>query len=450
MIKWCLIFLLLLSVPVWAEEVPPPVDYGEYLEQVVAYYPLLKKEQASVEKAIAAKAVIATEHMPRFWASIGSEYGNDPVYVFGTLLRQNRFSNSDFELSRLNTPKSRRDTSAAFGGEWLLFDFFQTTGKLKASGFVKESAVYQQEFTRMEAILAASEIYDRLDTTDQWLKVLNQQAEAGQKDIAAMETLQNKGLVLGADFFMARMRLAELVELKTEVANQRAALEMVFNILRGVEPLTPVVVETSSKSLPSLTTDVGEYTAQALSNRLDIKATAKMLEASEAGAEVQKKSLAPKIVAYGDMQEHGKSLTSETGESYMVGLKAKFDLDPGYHSKVKLARAETQQLAAQLLETKDAAARQTAEAYYRLKTLQTNVPSVEQKLADAKEALRLLLPLYQEGQRSILDIISARMAEVVSYEQWLKLKASSRLTMLDLQLLTGSLTPLSAKEVYGQ
>lgn len=157
------ISVFLSSGPAAAYPVPgsQKVSYKEYLSQVLTYYPSLKKEQASVEKTIAQKALAASSRLPKFWASIQSEYGNDPVYVFGALLRQNKFTSDDLALKRLNSPSSYADNSAGVKAEWLLFDFSQTSDRIKTAGILTESASFQEQFTKMEAIMAASTFLSR-------------------------------------------------------------------------------------------------------------------------------------------------------------------------------------------------------------------------------------------------------------------------------------------------
>ena len=217
--------------------VPQSISYKEYLSQVVSYYPSLKKEHASIEKTIAQKALAASSRMPKFWASLESQYGNDPVYVFGALLRQNKFTSNDFELKHLNTPSSWANNRAGVGAEWLLFDFSQTSARIKAAGILTESAQFQAQYTEMEAIMAASEVYSRLALTDALLTVLEKETSAGQDDVSAAESLNRKGLALGADFYLARMTQTQLLQMKNEVTAQRAALAMVFNVLRGADQL---------------------------------------------------------------------------------------------------------------------------------------------------------------------------------------------------------------------
>ena len=94
----------------------------------------------------------------------------------------------------------------------------------------------------MEAILAASEVYSRLALTQELLKVIEEVTSDGDKDVNAAESLSQKGLILGADFYLARMTQTKLLQTKNEIMAQQAALSMAFNILRGVDPALPVRV----------------------------------------------------------------------------------------------------------------------------------------------------------------------------------------------------------------
>lgn len=56
--------------------------------------------------------------LPRVTFSETASRGNDPVYVFGSKLRQQRFTAADFSLNLLNTPDSFGNFSNPF--RWLM------------------------------------------------------------------------------------------------------------------------------------------------------------------------------------------------------------------------------------------------------------------------------------------------------------------------------------------
>ena len=451
-----LVFLIIsviaLSISVTAfAQVSEVVTYKDYLQQVLDYYPSLKAQYANIEKAINEKALAASARVPQLWASANYEYGNDPVYVFGALLRQNRFTSDDFSLNRLNSPKPMSNNSASIEGQWLLFDFSETASRIKRAGLLTESARYNAEATKMEAILAASEVYSRLALTQELLKVIEEVASDGEKDVTAAESLSQKGFILGADFYLARMTQTKLLQTKNEIIAQQAALSMAFNILRGMDPALPVRVSVDFQSEVNLEGTAQEWIAKSVNNRLDIKAMAKELEAQGIEADREKKSFLPKISAYGQANENVHGIGESGGGNYVVGLKATMDIfDPGYGARVKLAKAEVERLENQYQQVKDQGAKDTAETYYRLQALKPNVQLAIYARNDANQATYLMVPLYREGKRSIDQMISARMGFLEAYEHWLRLENASRQSILSLKFYAGELDQKQAEEIYGQ
>ena len=432
-------------------QVPERVTYKDYLQQVLDYYPLLKEQYASIEKAVNEKALAASARVPQLWASADFENGNDPVYVFGSLLRQNRFSSDDFSLNRLNSPKPLSNNSASVEGQWLLFDFSQTTAHIKSAGLLTESARFLAESTRMEAILAASEVYSRLALTQELLKVIDTVTTDGDNDVNAAESLSQKGFILGADFYLARMTQTKLLQARNEIIAQQAALSMAFNILRGSDPALPVQAALNFETQVNIDGTVTEWIEKAVNNRLDIKAMAKALEAQGIEAGSQKKSFLPKISAYGQGSENAHGIGESGGGNYVVGLKATMDIfDPGYGARVKLAKAETDRLENQYKQAKDQGARDTAEIYYRLKALKSNVQLAIKVRDDANKATQLMVPLYREGKRSIEQMIVVRAGFLEAYEQLLKLENTSRQSILTLKFYAGELQAKDAERIYEQ
>ncbi|MDE2027395.1 MAG: TolC family protein [Candidatus Omnitrophica bacterium] len=444
-------FILCLSQGLADQAVmPQSVSYKEYLSEVLAYYPLLKKEYASIEEAIAQKALAASSRMPRFWASADFQYGNDPVYVFGALLRQNRFSSDDFAVGRLNSPKPMSDNSASIEGQWLLFDFGQTASRLKGAGLLVQSSRYQAQAVQMEAILAASEVYSRLAMTQKLIKMFDEACAQGATEVAFAEQLRQEGLALGADFYLARLTQTKLAQAVNEMKAQEAALSMVFNILRGKDPALPVKVNLDYQKSPHLEGSLGEWMDKSIRKRLDIKAMAKQLEAQGVDVDREKMSFLPRISGYGQAAQHAHGIGLSGGGNYVVGLKATLDIfDPGYKDRVKLASAQQSRLASQYRQAMDQAASDAAETYYQLQALKSNKALAAKALEDARQARQLTVPLYKEGRRSIEQMLSLEAGVAEAYEHWLRLENAYCQRMLALKFYAGELDQKQAGEIYG-
>ena len=73
--------------------------------------------------------------------------GDDPVYAFGTKLRQQVFQASDFGLPSLNRPSPLSDFDTSFSGRWTAFDSLHTRYQIKRASLMKRGAAATAERT---------------------------------------------------------------------------------------------------------------------------------------------------------------------------------------------------------------------------------------------------------------------------------------------------------------
>lgn len=76
----------------------------EAIDRALGQNPRVAVGKADVQAASAGAAIARTALLPRLNFTEDLSRGNDPVYVFGTKLRQQRFTQSDFSLDSLNRP----------------------------------------------------------------------------------------------------------------------------------------------------------------------------------------------------------------------------------------------------------------------------------------------------------------------------------------------------------
>ena len=102
-----------------------PITLGEAVRLALEKNPLRKAAMAETRAASASVREARAGLFPRVMFSETATRSNDPVFVFGTKLRQQRFAAADFALNQLNTPTPIGDFSSKFSGQWRIFDSFQ-------------------------------------------------------------------------------------------------------------------------------------------------------------------------------------------------------------------------------------------------------------------------------------------------------------------------------------
>src|SRR5271157_1577685 len=97
--------------------------------------------------------------LPHATFSETATIGNDPVYVFGSKLRQQRFTTGDFALNVLNTPAPFGNFATRLGGTWNLFDSFGSWRAINRAERVKDAVGHQMERTDQEIIFRVVDSY---------------------------------------------------------------------------------------------------------------------------------------------------------------------------------------------------------------------------------------------------------------------------------------------------
>ena len=243
--SFLLVFLFNFANISYAKDIPNAkiLTFREFYGKVLAYYPKLKKQDSSVNLAIARKYKAASGFMPQFTAGASFEIGNDPVYVFGSLLRENAFNQENFSLSNLNKPDSHPTFDFSIGGKLPVFDALQTIYRVKAAKLHVESARFESLFTKMEAYLVASDAYLKAIAVEKLLVTCNEISLASLEDVKAAKDLKDKGLILGADFYVAKVAFGNINQLKNKLEQDKMITHVLLNIIMGEEPFNTFEIE---------------------------------------------------------------------------------------------------------------------------------------------------------------------------------------------------------------
>ena len=185
--------------------------------------PLRKAAMADTKVASAGVRAARSFLMPHLSFSETATRGDDPVYVFGSKLRQQRFTQADFTLNKLNTPLPFGNFSTRFGGTWNLFDSFATWHGINQAKQMNEAAGHQLDRTDQEIVFrVVSSYYDVLLAAKE-LEVAEQSAKTAQSIMDRSQARFDSGLTVESDLLTAKVRMAARQQ---EVIRARNTLEV--------------------------------------------------------------------------------------------------------------------------------------------------------------------------------------------------------------------------------
>jgi outer membrane protein TolC len=451
--KWLVLaaFMLGYVIPLYAAEetsLGKQLTFSDFYRKVLVYYPKLKQQDANVNLAIARKLQAVSGFLPQIQGVTSVTRGDDPVFVFGSLLHESAFTPDDFVLSRLNTPRSHTTYSVSLEAQMPIFDAFQTIFRVRSSKLQIDSARDEASFTKMEAFLVASEAYLRAVAVTKMLATVNEVSLASQEDIKQAEDLKDKGLILGADYYAAKVMYGSIIQLKNQLAQEKQAAYILLNILMGENPFNHFEVQGNLAEEPRGGKQLQSWFDEAYASRPDYAALDKIIQAQRIELSREKSTALPRLDVFGEARDDTHDFKSNGGQNYIVGLKARIDLfDPSYSSRVRGKNEALKKLEFGKAVLKDTITKDVANEYAHYQTAEDNLPVNRKMLEDARQAVDLMLLLYREGRKSIADLLQIRLSYLSSARGYYTLVTDTRASWTRLLFLSGQLDESRMKGV---
>lgn len=416
--KVCAVFLVAVlcgAPPASAEPAALPVparlqkmNFVDCYEKVLAHYPALRKRYEQLEQVKARKNLALADLFPRVKGVTSMTTSDDPVTVFGDLLRQKAFTDGDFEPNKMNTPRHRTNYHFGIEGEMLLFDSFNTISKIRSARRLVKSAELEADFTEMEAAIVTLESYLGVLLARELFNAAVSLKRVIDADLQQAQDLNEKGMILGADFYAAKVAAAGIEREVNRTGTQLKSARMFLNLLMGEDP---ELVWDAVGKLPGSVQEKGEFRGwigQAYQQRKDLAALDSLIDAQRIETLRQKTSFLPKFYGFGDIAADSHDLDS-TGKNFTIGIRGSIDLfDPTYPGRTQESRHRQAELQADRQALRDEIAKQLVGELTRYETVAADHPVLTRAFQDATQASDLTAKLYQEGRKSIADLLEMR------------------------------------------
>lgn len=396
------------------------LSLSDYYQRVLDYYPILKKQKAVTDGANESKLLASSFQLPRVMMNSSYIYSNDPVTVFGTLLRQNKFTQNNFDLDQLNNPDPVKNLNMTFYAEVPFFDAYQTKYSIHSAEYWIESSTNSEKLIRQQILAVSSEAFIQTLLSHKLFMITKKTLEAALKDMKQADELKKKGVILGADFFAAKVMLSDIQQMRNQSESQVKVSGAVFNLLMGENPKRPVFSKGGLSKALTVIPDLDQLLARYLEMRPDLKALQSAIKAKEFEVEKEKSSRLPKISAFASAEANTEKFNG-IENNYTAGIKGSLDLyDPSYVSRTRKLELHLDELKNDEVLLKDELAQKLIEVYEEYHTLVQNLKVAHQSLLDSKESLKLLEPLYSEGKKSIADLLEIRAVSLNAEKSYFK------------------------------
>ena len=406
--------------------------------------PARKMALADAQMARGQVAMAQSGFFPRVSFTEGATIGDDPVYVFGTRLRQGRFTTQDFAIDRLSHPDPIGNFSSQIGGQWNLFDSFAKTYQLRRAKLIAQSSEQQSSRADQEVIYRVIDAYYSVGLARKQVELAQQTLKTAQAMLDSSTARVQAGSAVASDELSSKVNVATRQQ---ELTRSESTLQIALTQLEtalGV-PFTPGQQPAATLKEQSITAaSLEECEARALEHRPDLQAIASQFRAQQNGVKAAKAAYGPRLDVFGGWQADNVSFAANGSSNWVTGAELKFDL----FARDREARVSVEKAGLSKVE----AAKELAEDNIRLEVrrawldhdasrqmLDVSRASVQQ----AQESLRIMRDRYETGLVTITDLLRAEDADRTSSTNYWQSVYHYMVSYAALQLASGDLTPQS-------
>jgi outer membrane protein TolC len=408
--------------------------------------PLRKVALADTKVASADIREARSVFLPRLTFSETATRGNDPVYVFGSELRQQRFTSADFALNKLNTPTPIGNFSTRFGGTWNLFESLANWHGMNRAKQMNDAAGHQLGRTEQEIVYRVVDSYYGVLLAAKQLKVAEQAAKTSQSIMDRSQARFDSGLVVESDLLTAKVRMAgrqqELIRARNNLDLARAQLSTDMGV--PVDSVFQPAEALGERTLPVPVLE--EVEKQALTLRPDLKRVHSEEAAQQQSVAIAKSAFGPRVNAFAGWEmDNPTFVAGGGGNNWLGGVEVQFDIFQGGAKRAELSRerALEERVTAMKQVATDGVRLEVRRAYYNLDSARQELEVARAAIAQAQESLRINQDRYEGGLTTITDLLGAEEATRRRQTDYWEAVYRFHTSYANLELASGALNPQS-------
>ena len=423
------ISFLLMTFSAFAQQ---PLQLSEAINEMRINNTQLKIQDNEIKLANAELNATQSGFLPKLSVSHTGFYTNDPLNAFGFKLQQSVVNQADFNPTLLNNPDGlfNFNTKLAVQQPILNFDVFEARKAVKE----KIKAVeYQKQFAQENLAVEIRKAYTNLQFLYEAKKAVEAGLSAYQETLRNTENYEKQGFAKPTDVLMVKVGLTEIQNKAIEIENNIANISDYLTWLMGrdVQTIYKPTIELTKKELLITSMNFSE-------DRFDILAMKKGISAQGNMVTMSKKSLLPRLNAFGEYNLHDKKIAGFGANSYLAGISLSWNIFNGNETRNKITQNKISVSKAEA-EMKVYVEKNKLELQKSNRDLSSNQAKInlaETAKKQAQEALKILENRYAQGLEKTADVLISKATALEKQVQLLEAIKNYNLSTIQIEFLT--------------
>ena len=391
-----------------------PLTLDGAVQAALAQNASLRAIRAGQDETAARVTEARSGWFPRVSVTESWQRGDQPVFVFSSLLSARRFAATNFAIDALNHPEPIGFFHTTVGVEQVLFDGGRQRAAVNVA--VGRSAIAQTALDEASAGLAVA-------TTQAFARIVAAQAAhqaavagitAAREDQASVERRRDAGMATDAEVLTLVVHVADLQQRAIQADGDAGIALAELNRLMGsaidrefqtVEPSAALLDDVAGAA------DLAVLFAEADAARPEIKHAAASLQIADAGRRHARAALIPQVATQAAMDVSGTRF-NDRASSWLVGAELRWTFSTGGAELAQItgAAASVARARAEADEAGAAVHVEVASALRRVETARARQAAGRAAVDQARESQRIIRDRFDAGIAGVGDVLRASTA----------------------------------------
>jgi outer membrane protein TolC len=326
------------SLPVAAQE---PLSLRQAVETALRSHPAVEAAQAGKNESEAGIRQARAGYLPRVDFSESWQRSNNPVFVFGSLLNQGEFGESNFAVSSLNHPDPLNNFQSRFNVQQVLFDSWRTKRAVRGASLGSDLAAEQERATESDVVLGVVRTYFGALLGAENRAVAEQSLQSARADLERAESLHQAGMTTEADVLSVRVHVASVEQERIRAEQDAEVALAALNDALGMPLDSRYDLTTPLQPLGQGIPTREEYERRALAEHPSLRQAELGRAIAETQLDLAKTSLWPQITAHGIFEADRQGFASRGNSNWLAGVSLQWNVWDGSRKRAEIAAARS-------------------------------------------------------------------------------------------------------------
>lgn len=426
--------ILTLMLIAWAAPAQTPLTLKDAVKQALGRHPSLETATARIQAAASRVGQARAGYLPRVQYMENFMRGNNPVYVFGSLLTQRQFTAANFDIARLNRPDALNNFQSMVTTEQLIYDFGGVKNGVKAAEFAQKMSEAEKRAAELNLVAHVARVYHGVTLAEQALHVAREALKTAEADLKRAQTVRDAGLATEADVLAVQVHVAAMREQEIRREADLKVARAALNEALGLPLETPHKLITPLTPAPPV-----DVSSQAL--RPEIEQIRFARQAADAQARSARSGYLPQIAFRATIEVDRQEFFNKGGGNWLIMGSVRWNLFDGNRTRQAVAEARATASVAEAAERQytNALRLELTKALADFDAATERIAVTEAGVSQAEESLRIIRNRYSNGLATVTELLRAQTALLDARTRRLAAIHDQRLAAVEVERSAGRL-----------